>query len=575
MSRWYFPVLASIPLLLSFLRPAPSPEIVWWTTHALDKVRPYDSVPKDAPSRIGIHAARNEFEPFQVVLRAERQEIEAVDIEITDLHGPAGAIVSSRNNVSIYLERYIDLKLTSSVDGGAGAWPDPLIPRVDNYAHEKRNAFPFRLAKGYNQPVWVDVYVPPRTPPGMYHGEVHVTVANKTRISIPLDLEVWNFSLPSTSDLPTAFGFSGLTALRQHYGKYTTDKALADVTALYQKAALWHRITLDPSAGLAPHVSIAAGRANLRWDEYDAQIRPLMDGLIFSEDEPLHGARATSVALRPPPSVNTPEQQIQYWREVASHFRQKGWFDRMFIYLWDEPNASQYSKMTELGRTVHRADPTLRNLVTAPLHQEWSDFVDIWTPVLNCFQRKQRERDFCETTVERANYNEELARGKQLWWYQSCASHSCNGSGGEYFRGWPSYMIDHDGVRNRIMEWLTWKYDIRGELYFNVNEAFATKDPWKDVYLFGGNGDGTLFYPGRPDVIGGASHIPIESIRLKLIREGLEDYEYLAILTKLRGSAGATEKVNSFIRKIYDFDTRPETLYAVRESVAHEIVEHR
>ena len=90
--------------------------------------------------------------------------------------------------------------------------------------------------------------------------------------------------------------------------------------------------------------------------------------------------------------------------------------------------------------------------------------------------------------------------------------------------------------------------------------------------MFGGNGDGTLFYPGRPDVIGGRTHIPIESIRLKLIREGLEDYEYLVLLDKLGGSQSATKAVNSLIRHIYDFDSSPERLYAVRESIATEIL---
>jgi hypothetical protein len=53
--------------------------------------------------------------------------------------------------------------------------------------------------------------------------------------------------------------------------------------------------------------------------------------------------------------------------------------------------------------------------------------------------------------------------------------------------------------------------------------------------VFGGNGDGNLFYPGRPEgydgsedsVIGGRTDIPIESLRLKRIRDGREDYEYL------------------------------------------------
>jgi hypothetical protein len=52
-------------------------------------------------------------------------------------------------------------------------------------------------------------------------------------------------------------------------------------------------------------------------------------------------------------------------------------------------------------------------------------------------------------------------------------------------------------------------------------------DAWDQLLVAGGNGEGTLWYPGRPDKIGGRTHVPVASVRLKLIREGQEDYEYL------------------------------------------------
>jgi hypothetical protein len=220
---------------------------------------------------------------------------------------------------------------------------------------------------------------------------------------------------------------------------------------------------------------------------------------------------------------------------------------------------------------VKQADPTIRNLVTAPLHPEWSDFIDIWTPVINCFEQNLG-LDYCEMTVSRSGYESELSKGKELWWYQACSTHGCNIIGQDYFRGWPGYMIDDAPIRHRIMEWLTWKYKISGELYFNTNEAyFKKKDPWTDVHLFGGNGDGTLFYPGRPNVIGGTTHIPIESFRLKLIREGLEDYEYLLMLEKLKGAKAVTDLVNSLIRSINEFDQDPKKLYAIRQQIGQQL----
>src|SRR5439155_2147737 len=132
----------------------------------------------------------------------------------------------------------------------------------------------------------------------------------------------------------------------------------------------------------------------------------------------LYGARATSAGLHTSPKLKAQEQQIRFWRQVAEHFREKGWFDRLFNYVWDEPNAKDFAAMTEVARTVHLADPKLKNLVTAPLHPAWSDFIDIWTPGINCFERKAHHSDFCDTMAERPLYDCELAKGKQLWWYE-------------------------------------------------------------------------------------------------------------------------------------------------------------
>jgi gentisate 1,2-dioxygenase len=71
------------------------------------------------------------------------------------------------------------------------------------------------------------------------------------------------------------------------------------------------------------------------------------------------------------------------------------------------------------------------------------------------------------------------------------------------------------------------------------------------VYVFGAMGTAPVLSPASMSSAQDAS--PIESIRLKLSREGLEDYEYLVLLDKLDGSQSATKAVNSFIRHLYDF----------------------
>jgi hypothetical protein len=211
--------------------------ITWWTTHALDKIRPLDPIPRQPAHGTELWAARNEFEPFQIVLRTEGQDLAGVDIEVTDLAGPKETILS-KDNITIYFESYIHLKSPSSIEGAAGDWPDALVPRIDRYTGEKRNAFPLRLAAGRNQPIWVDVYVPLSTPPGEYAGKALITLGGVAYAAIPITLHVWNFALPSSSSLKTSFGFNGLSAVKNSFGKYTNDRDILSLVRMYQRSAI-------------------------------------------------------------------------------------------------------------------------------------------------------------------------------------------------------------------------------------------------------------------------------------------------------------------------------------------------
>jgi hypothetical protein len=566
MHRLLMLTVAAVPIVLTSIRP-PAPALTWWTTTALEKVRPSDNPPSDLHKTVSLAAARNEFEPFQIVLRATSQQIDAVDVEMSDLRGPQNSVIGKQNS-TVYFEGFVDLKTPSNIEGRTGEWPDPLIPRVDRYYGEKRNAFPFNLADGRNQPIWIEIYVPPATPAGIYRGNVSISVREKVESTIPVQLEVWNFVIPSTSTLPTSFGFSGLSAARQHFNRYTNDDDLARITYIYQKAALLHRISIHGGMMNPPVFNRNGGKNKIDWKSYDAEVGPFLDGTAIPNNEPLAGAKATTVELRTSGSAETDDLKVQYWREFARHFREKGWFERLFDYVWDEPRKEDYTSVLEKARLVHTADPGIRNMVTAPFNPAWDRAIDIWTPLINCVQVRKGFPPFCDPSVELAGYEPQLKSGRSLWWYQSCASHGCYTIGGAYFSGWPSYMIDISPVANRIMEWMTWKYHIQGELYYSMVDAYNNGNPWDNVNRYAGNGDGTLFYPGRPDRIGGKTHIPIESIRLKLIREGLEDYEYLHMLGS---SQIAGDSANQVVRSVYEFDHDPSKLYAARRKMGEEL----
>jgi len=139
----------------------------WWTTHPLAKIKPLDPMPSTPAKSVDLYAGRNEFESFQIVLRAGATDLSGVDIDFSNFRTSQGTEIS-KENVTVYLERFLNLDRPSTIEGGTGLWPDPLVPRVDRYTHEKRNAFPFTVQRGRNQPVWVEIFVPPATNPGKY-----------------------------------------------------------------------------------------------------------------------------------------------------------------------------------------------------------------------------------------------------------------------------------------------------------------------------------------------------------------------------------------------------------------------
>jgi hypothetical protein len=558
-------ILIAVAVLVLGASVEPPQPIAWWTTHPLAKVRPFDPVPNAPAKSVDLYAGRNEFEPFQIVLRGKSKDLSGVDIGFSDFHSADGAEISA-NNVTVYLEEFVNLKRPSSIEGGDGLWPDPLIPRVDRYANEARNAFPFTVRRDRNQPLWVDVYVPAAAHPGQYTGSALVSLGGRVQFSVPIKLTVWRFVLPSTSTLKSSFG------LKQHRGRYTNDEDLHSIIGLYTKAALLHRISTNGGSMEPPRFSYNAGRMQLDWREYDAEVGPFLDGAAIPKGEPLYGARATSAEIRTPSAFETEEQEKLYWTEWTKHFQRNGWGDRLFLYLWDEPASRDFPEVLKRGRMSAEVEPSLRSLVTVPFTQKLAGVVQIWVPLVNCLELKPGFPDFCDATPPLGSYARQTQPHTSLWFYQSCASHGCNIVGGQYFTGWPAYVIDASGAANRVMQWVAWKYRMEGELYYSMNEAYRQdNDPWVNIRLFGGNGDGTLFYPGRPDRIGGRSDIPIESIRLKLIREGMEDYEYLALLAKLDGRQSADQYAGQIVKAPYLWESRPEVFLKVRQNLGESL----
>ena len=147
----------------------------------------------------GSHAVRL----LQVVVNRPNATVERVSVTFAG-GDPAGAALLNRpNSTLLHRAAYIDIRIVSDCDGAPGPWPDALIPDVDPWFGEKRNALPARVA-GSNALFWVDVFVPPAVPAGNYSGTVSVELRDGAgaggpgavqRLTVPFALRVFNFTL--------------------------------------------------------------------------------------------------------------------------------------------------------------------------------------------------------------------------------------------------------------------------------------------------------------------------------------------------------------------------------------------
>ena len=534
-----------------------------WVTGSMAKVQPNAN-----PGQIQwaeLAAARNEFENFQIHVRANGQPIQLQVTAGDFVNTRTGDRIPADRNVAVYREAYLNVTTLSDRNGISGLVPDALIPGTDRYFHEQRKGFPVTVPMGETRSAWVEVFVPPKTPSGFYVGIVSVRDSDNVIARVPARLKVWNFDLPSTATLRSGFGLgfapfaSAAYGDRVNFGRYPGSKGSPDLALVLMHAAiaaffLDHRVSIS-------EVAVKPTYTQGNWKDFDSLYGPLLNGQANTQ---LAGAKLTSFDYANGGSNPSPNAaDLKDWR---THFDKQNWLPRFVEYLCDEPPAGcNWDFIAPTATIYHNTAPGTKVLVTTHIANATQhgllDAIDILAPNLGGVQPMGGAN-------QRASYDEWLKRpGKELWWYQSCNQHeSCDdGKPGPKSSTWPSYMVDASPVRNRIFQWMAYLYGIQGELYYAVD--VWGDHPWDQLYYAGGNGDGALFYPWTAEKVGGATPIPVASMRLKSIRDGMEDYEYLAALAKAGEAQLVSDTIRSFITDATTFKDDPAALTAAREKL--------
>jgi hypothetical protein len=519
--------------------------------------------PRDAPGskRVAVlSAARNEYAPFQIIVRAGTGGLKRVNAVAGPLVPKRGHIIAA-DRIALYREHYIEVgKLSPKSRGKPGWYPDALIPFLDpstgkQPVHARFAAAPFDIAPDSNQPLWVDVLTPRDATPGEYRGTIMISAEGIKPHRVPIKLTVWDFALPDTPSMRTHFGDADVNPLVSRPPQIAAWRSLDEagqraLQTAYAELVAAHRICPPIPPFLMPNVNAdgsidpqSTQAALKQWIERfhitGFPIRFLgMDGRGWLGD-PLGADR---------------KRNALYLSSMYAYLRDNHWDKLAYVYVVDEPNSVQaYNDVRARARFVHEVALGLKVLCTKQpqvRNRAWGSLVgsvDIWAPLWPMFQE--------------AAAKERRAAGEEIWSYTAL----CQGSPDT-----PFWELDFPILNYRIPMWISWRFDITGLLYWSTTNWASTPDVWTNPLTFGDqyNMEGSLLYPGADVGVQGF----ITSIRLKQIREGLEDYEYLTILAQRRGRAVAEDVVKKIARSWHDWDTDASHLLRARAGIARLIL---
>jgi len=489
---------------------------------------------------IKIAGARNEYEPFQFIISAQ-EEISGVRIEMTPLviQTPSQTDTIPAESIKIYWEHYIYLaKSTPRSSLTFGWYPDALIP-----LSEIRD---LTIKPNRNQPFWVDVHIPTNIKPGLYKGSIRISAFSATPIELPLELRVWNFTLPNPS-LQTSFGLSYEEISNYHHLTPGSPEYWTTIKK-YNEALIEHR--LMPTCLLTPRAlpdgSFDTTNLTPLFAYYFDTLQVNASMYAFNTTAPFADPLGSD-------SVKAKRYLSTYLRYLENH----NWSERHYAYLIDEPDDSvAYQRVRDFGEFLHQVSPKIRILCTEPIEPQnpnWGNlygYVDIYCPIFFQYDETQ------------AHWRQSL--GDEVWVYTACTQGTTPT---------PWWQLDMPLINYRIVPWQLRYYDISGLLYWSTNYWRETPDPWVKPAGFSNgrgdfwNGEGSLLYPGYNIGISG----PVTSIRLKQLREGIEDYEYLRLLLTLGEERFAQEQIRRLTTSFYNWQTNPETLYEVRKTIGEKI----
>jgi hypothetical protein len=279
-----------------------------------------------------------------------------------------------------------------------------------------------------------------------------------------------------------------------------------------------------------------------------------MDGSYFEDGVPITYF-GMGLDVGDPGQPCTHDAYVAVARAWAQHLKANGWFDQSWVYAADEPSPDLYPVIAEQSSWLQEADPdfkrqiidtTMPRTATAPV---LVPALGVFVLCLKCYDTWELMDDPDDPgshVYGRAEWPDLFAQGTRMWFYESIAQ-------GPPYPGFATNTLD--AAEPRITMWGAWYEGATGFLYYSMTQ-WEREEPWGANISFPKTGDGVLLYPGNHDGSyapwGSPQNIaidgPVPSIRLKMVRTGMQDWA----LFKLAADHGLTDVARAQVATVYN-----------------------
>ena len=568
------------------------------------------SVAANDVKKLSAKLARNEGEGMQFLLQFDKAQT-GVWFEISALTDGQGHTLT---DVECYRQHYIEHKYTYSGPWHGstatslgvfplGMYPMGLVPidyeekTCDNWYEDNRKS---DIAAGNLQGYWITVYSDLNQAAGTYTGTVTVHYDGGEDIRIPVEVEVWDITLPRERAVRSAFRYLNETKeepVRNPNGQITGTRPAAsranDTVATYYPGTFGVRQT-------------DAQLLQLNIDYYNFGQKYRVTVFDPPTDQQIYGGLCSDEAIAKWVSdikeyVERPETtcfQVRWigdgqggaseWDvKLADALKAAGLDSKAVYYALDEQTGYNPKDAQEI-LVRKQLMPNAITLSTTALEGEYLEAINCYCPKWGAFEEPSSQ--WGQQVGSEAWIRNKLANGYQVWWYGALDPNPPAAT----------YMLVDWLMSARMIHWMQRDFGVQGDWYFQMSMWYTDgddykgryKDPWTDPYTYyrGSRGlyagDGQIVLPGyvraayrnpdeesanNPNVIFREDgkykkllsadgyvnkNIPVATLTLETIRDGFEDIEYLAMAEKKFETA-----LNALGITEYSVDSLMDTYY--------------